>query len=282
MKLCQTGHRALTPTARALRFSSRLFVFLLLTILGPMQPASTQQTGSSQRVNAVSLTTEQVVQNLVQMNLHRAQALHAYTGVRTYRVDYRGFPSSRSAEMNVQVRYSSPGTKKFTIQSATGSQLIIDRVFKKLLEAEKEALEVENQRRTALTEDNYRFTLIGYESQPSGGRFVLKVEPRATDKFLYRGRIWVDAEDFAVVRLEAEPAKNPSFWTKKADIVQEYEKVSDFWLPAHNRSVTLIRLGGRAELTIDYKDYTITDANRVNTLAVPPIAAHSETTQAQK
>jgi hypothetical protein len=34
----------------------------------------------------------------------------------------------------------SPGTKEFIIQSETGSKLIIDRVFKKLLQSEKEAL----------------------------------------------------------------------------------------------------------------------------------------------
>ena len=37
---------------------------------------------------------------------------------------------------------------------------------------------------------------------------MLKVEPRTDGKFLYRGRIWVDGHDFAVVRLEAEPRKN--------------------------------------------------------------------------
>ena len=55
-------------------------------------------------------------------------------------MEYRGFPGTRSAEMIVNVKYQSPGTKEFTIQSATGSTIIIDKVFKKLLEAEKEAL----------------------------------------------------------------------------------------------------------------------------------------------
>jgi hypothetical protein len=173
----------------------------------------------------------------------------------------------------------SPGTKEFIVQSATGSKLIIDKVFKKLLEAEEEALDAEIQRRSALTEDNYRFTLTGYESGPSGARYVLKVEPRTKDKFLYCGQIWVDAEDFAVVRIEAQPAKNPSFWTKRAEIVQVYMKVSDFWLPAYNHSVTAIRLGGYAELTIDYKDYEITGASQVSNLS-PSTTLHAETARA--
>ena len=168
--------------------------------------------------------------------------------------------------MVVRVNYLSPGKKEFLIQSATGSELIVDRVFKKLLEAEKEAMSPEIQQRSALTNDNYRFKLIGYESTPSGSMYVLSVEPRRRDKFLYYGRIWVDAGDFAVVRMEGEPVKNPSFWTKKTDIVQVYTKVSEFWLPAYNHSVTSVRLGGNADLTIEYTSYKITDAGQLSSL----------------
>lgn len=96
--------------------------------------------------------------------------------------------------------------------------------------------------------------------------YVLTVEPRTKEKFLYRDRIWVDAEDFAVARLEAEPAKNPSFWTKNSEVEQVYMKVSDFWLPARNHSITAIRLGGRAELRIQYSNYQITGADPVGNL----------------
>lgn len=252
-------------------FPSVTLILLLLLCIGLWQPANAQQPGTSAPVADAPLSTELVVHNLVQMNRHRFQALHAYRGTRVYRVEYRGYPGPRSAEMVVNVKYLSPATKEFTVQSATGSKLIINKVLKKLLKAEKEALDAKIQRRSALSDDNYRFTMIGYESGLSGATYVLKVEPRTNDKYLYRGRIWVDAGDYAVVRLEAEPAKNPSFWTKKAEIVQVYMKVSDFWLPAYNHSVTAIRLGGHAELTIDYKDYVIMGASRVGGLSCAPI-----------
>jgi len=160
----------------------------------------------------------------------------------------------------VKLNYSSPRSKEFTIESTSGSKLLIDKVLKKLLEAEREALDEDAQRRSALSRDNYDFKLVGLESTPGGSMYVLTVEPKKREKFLYRGRIWVDARDFAVTRLEAEPAKNPSFWTKKSDIEQEYRKVNEFWLPERNHSVSSIRLGGHAELTIEYKDYQITSA----------------------
>jgi len=188
------------------------------------QLATAQQSTTGAIGSHAALSPEQVVDNLIRRNLERAQRLAAYHGTRVYRLEYRGFPGSRS---------------------------------------ETEALSEENPKRTALNRDNYKFAQVGYESTATGALYVLSVEPRTKNKFLYRGRIWVDAEDFAVVRLEGEPAKNPSFWTKDTKVEQIYTKVNDFWFPALNRSTTDIRLGGRADLTIEYKDY--------HTTAAPPL-----------
>jgi hypothetical protein len=207
----------------------------LLMQIGAWQKAMAQSSSVPAIAPRSGLTPEQVVNNLVQRNLTRAQGLAAYQGTRTYRLEYQGFAGSRSAEMLVDVRYKSPGTK-----------------------SEKEALSDENVSRTALNRDNYKFAQVGYETTPTGALYVLSVEPRTKNKFLYRGRIWVDAQDFAVVRLQGEPVKNPSFWTKDTKIEATYVKVSDFWCPASNRSSSSIRLGGRAYLTIDYKDYRAT------------------------
>src|ERR1700693_341546 len=92
-----------------------------------------------------TLSSDEIVTKMVENNLARARALGAYQGNRTYRLEYRGFPSSRTAEMVVDVNYRSPGTKEFTVRSETGSKLLIDRVFKKMLQSEKEALTEENQ-----------------------------------------------------------------------------------------------------------------------------------------
>jgi hypothetical protein len=272
---CETEHRASTRVTRARRFGAP--VMLLMLLVWQWHPASAQQQPDSVPVSPTSLTVEQVVHNLVQMNLQRVQALHAYQGARTYRIEYKGFPGDRSAEMAVKVKCLSAGKRDFVIQSTSGSKLIIDRVLKKLLEAEEEQLDPEIQRRSALNEDNYRFTLIGFENTAAGSRYMLSVEPRRKDKFLYRGRIWVDAGDFAVVRVEAEPAKNPSLWIKQTDIVQVYAKVNDFWLPAYNHSASAVRLGGHADLTIEYKAYEITNASQVSGLPTSRSTLHAET-----
>ncbi len=282
MKYHETNPRTISPVRSIIHLRPEFALLSLLVLTALWYPASAQPSDTALISDSAPLTAEQVVQNLVRMNIHRGQTLHAFQGTRIYRVEYQGFPGTRSAEMIVAVKYLSPGRKEFSIQSATGSKLIIDKVFKKLLEAEKEALDAEIQRRSALNGDNYVFTLVAYDRTPNGSTYVLKVEPRTNDKFLYRGQIWVNGEDFAVTRLEAEPAKNPSFWTKNSEIEQVYMKVGDFWLPARNRSISTIRLGGRAELTIDYNDYEITGATTVTSLpalrSTPPL----ETARAEK
>jgi hypothetical protein len=116
--------------------------------------------------------------------------------------------------------------------------------------------------RTLLNRSNYDFALIAYESsgQFLSNQYVLEVYPKARSKYVYHGKIWVDATDFAVTRIDAEPAQNPSFWTKRSEIHHEYMKVQDFWLPRRNESVSYIRLGGRATLTIDYNNYRVNDS----------------------
>jgi len=205
--------------------------------------------------NAGQLKSEQVVENLVRMNLQRAQALQAYESTRIYRLEYKGFPGGRSAQMVVNMKYRAPGTKEFEIVSQSGSKMLIDRVFKKLMEGEKDAIEGENQKRIAVNQENYEFALLGYEPGPSGGQYVLSIKPRTKNKYLFQGKIWVDDQQFAIVRAAGEPAKNPSFWIKSVYFVHTYSKQGSFWFPATDESITDARILGATGLRIDYFEY---------------------------
>ena len=207
-----------------------------------------------------ALTADQVVQRLVEKNQERAAALQHYVGKRSYRLEYHGFPASTEATMDVEVNFDAPASKHFTIVSTTGSKLIQSRVFHRLLESEEQAGDASNRKHTELGPDNYTFTLAGIE----GTNYVLNVEPKEESKFLYRGKIWIDAHDFAVTRIEAQPARNPSFWTTRSLIQHTYQKVDNgFYLPKENKTVTNVRLGGVATLTIEYQSYQVTAAKPV-------------------
>src|SRR5579864_6717196 len=266
-----------TPIAlsrRGARLSPWLIVLTVLLCLFLWKIARGQTAAPDRpqaQQNAGQLKSEQVVENLVRMNLQRAQALQAYDSTRIYRLDYKGFPGGRSAQMVVNMKYRAPGTKEFEIVSQSGSKMLIDRVFKKLMEGEKDAIDGENLKRIAVNQENYEFALLAYEPGPRGGLYVLSVKPRTKNKYLFQGKIWVDDEQFAIVRMAGEPAKNPSFWIKGTQIETRYINVNDFWLPAHNHSFTSVRLGGHADFTIEYQNYRITGVSpsrRISSAAV--------------
>jgi hypothetical protein len=239
---------------------SQRLVILSCIALGLISP-SRQLLAQNQAPQPEQLSASQVVDQLVKRNAERANALGSYRGRRLYTLDYVGFPRHLHAEMLVDMRYTAPSSKEFTIVSQSGDKWIIDHVFKQLLETERAAVEGENWKRTALDNQNYKFTSGANDGADKMCPYVLAVEPKVPTKFLYRGRVWVNAKDFAVCRIEAEPAKNPSIWIKRTDIHHTYLKVGDFWLPKENTSVSMIRLGGRAKLSIEYQNYEILSAH---------------------
>ena len=240
----------------------RFFSTTLILLVSIFPGATAQRTAAKVApVQNVRLSLDQIVTNLEERNAERAAALQQFQGKRVYRMEYRGFPSDRDAEMVVKVSFHAPNSKDFTIESVTGSKFVIDHIFTRLLEGEQEAAKGDNRRETALTRENYNFELAGYETTADGGEYVINLLPKTKNKFLYRGKIWVDAKDFAVVRIEGEPEKNPSIWIKKTDIAHKYMKVGDFWLPAENHTESFIRLGGKATLSILYQDYKIIKAS---------------------
>ena len=122
----------------------------------------------------------------------------------------------------------------------------------KLLETEQND---SHEQKAALTPSNYNFVFQSKATENGRPVYLFTVTPKVKNKLLYRGRIWIDAGDYAVVRVEAQPAENPSFWIKNTDIHHVYAKSGEFWLPQTNTSESKVRLGATAVLTIDYGTY---------------------------
>jgi hypothetical protein len=219
--------------------------------------------------SAPPLNASEIVERMTARNQQRAGQLQHYTDDRYYHVEYHGFPKGQEASMEVHKSFDAPATKRFHVISKTGSKFLIDRVLIKLLQSEADA--ANDQSRTALTTTNYAFELLGIETTSTGQHFyVLAVRPKVHNKYLFRGKVWVDTEEYAVAIIDAEPAENPSFLIRKTRIHYIYSKVGDFWLPMRSESESKIRFGGTATLTINYTHYEILDAEH---RALP---AHSE------
>lgn len=227
-------------------------------------------------------TTESIVGQLVAANRRRAAALRAYSATRYYKLQYSGIAGSRTAEMKVAATFIAPNHKDFKVLSSSGSGFLISRVLEKLLAAEKSAIEEDSGRSFDLTPENYDFQYLRNDRLPTGDAYLLDVKPRTSNKYLYTGKVWINARDFAVARIQASPAKTASFWVKSTDINLVYGKFGNFWLPVRNDSSSRLRVSGQALMTIDYTDYRINDPRQIGAAqgaspgpagTIPPAAA---------
>ena len=209
-------------------------------------------TGTWLFAGPIGISLDVILQRMARSDSARAEQLRQYGSTRLYILS-RG-DSAKYAEMSVRMSYSAPGHKDFEVLWQTGSQFVQSRVFHRLLEAEEESA---GDERARIDSRNYDFRLAGVEAIQGRRCYVLEIRPRSHSKYLVRGRVWVDADDFAVVRLEGEPVDTGSFWIRNTHIVQTYRKVGLFWLVASNRTEARVRLFGEARLQIDNYDYQV-------------------------
>jgi len=198
---------------------------------------------------------EEIVARLMEANRQRDQRLAGYRVERRYHLKNELY--SKNGEMQVEVAFEAPDQVRFTVRAQQGSGMLNKRVFGRMMEGEQESLRPENKRRSAMTPENYDFRLAGEERVEGRRAYRLEITPRREDTFLFAGAIWVDAEDFAVVRATGRPAKRPSFWTRKIDFLRTFKKVGPFWLPARTESVTEVFLFGTSWATIENGDYRV-------------------------
>jgi len=211
-------------------------------------------------------TAEEIVSRMAAHDLARQASMEGYAGMRRYVLENHHF--HKRAEMLVQVQGDRDGTKHFAVISEDGWKAAHKHVLHKMLESESETSRPEMRVSTRLIPENYDFALIGTELVAGRPAYVLEINPKRNEKYLFRGRIWVDADDYALARAEGKPAKKPSFWTKTVDFVQIYQKCGPLWFPLSTQSVTEAHLFGTTDVSIEYFDYAPKMPNRPDNFIV--------------
>jgi hypothetical protein len=199
-------------------------------------------------------SADDVVAKIMQHDQERQAALAGYTARRRYVLENQRH--HKRAEMLVRVRYLQNGSKEFDIVSSDGSAGIRKHIFPRLLSEETEASRPGHRERSRIVPDNYSFRMVGTDTINGRHAYVIALNPKTSNKYLMDGKIWVDAEEYAIVRIEGQPAKNPSFWIKSVRFVHSYAKQGPFWFPSSDNSITDVRVFGNTELKIDYFDYS--------------------------
>ena len=93
---------------------------------------------------------------------------------------------------------------------------------------------------------------------------MLEASPRTKSKFLNRGEVWVDAENFDVSRITGQPAKNSSSWIRRSQFGYRYAKSESFWLPESTDADADALVFGHTEVKIRYQDYRINSELKVS------------------
>lgn len=198
-------------------------------------------------------TAEEVVNRMAAHDLARQASIEGYAGMRRYVLENHKF--HKRAEMLVQVQGDQNGTKHFEVVSEEGWSGAHKHVLHKMLESESETSRPEMRANARLLPENYDFEFVGTEQVDGRAAYILEIRPKRNEKYLFRGRIWVDAEDYALARAEGKPAKKPSFWTKEIHFVQVYQKCGPLWFPLSTQSVTEAHIFGTTDVSIEYFDY---------------------------
>lgn len=229
----------------------RLLVLLALVLA----PTLSGPAPAEQAANSPLPTADEVIARLQEGNRRREGLLESYSCRRRYLLANE--LTEKRSEVEVEMRFRHPDRMEFRILRQTGSGFLAKRVFGRMMQAEKDALTAENKRRSALTPENYTFTLEREETLGKRRAYVIGVKPKRKDTYLIEGRVWIDAEDFAIVRATGRPSKKPSIWVRKVDFVRGYRKVGPFWLPDRLETISEVILFGQTRVAIETGDYQI-------------------------
>jgi hypothetical protein len=255
----QVRHKA---TSRVRVYAFLLAVmFLLVTGSGVAATSLPHQEGSDSQVVGPleplrsAVTGYFILAQLLAHNERRSGALLEYTAVKRHQViDSRG---EVYAEEIAHIEDYPPNKKTFVVTSESGSGPNGHFVLDQLIASEIEATAGGDDLDSLITPANYKLDPLGEQQVGAFHCFVAQAIPKRKEKDLFEGKIWIDAQDYAIVRIEGHPVKRPSFWIAREDFVRQYQKIDGLWLPQKYETLVHVRLYGTKLLTIDHWNYVV-------------------------
>jgi hypothetical protein len=184
----------------------------------------------------------------------------------------------RGASMDVEIDASLPKLKKhgklhalrhisplgfirYEKAQFEGDGIVNKEIISRYLTAEVEAQKQQSPL-LAVTPLNYKFKYKGVDRTTGRDVYVFAVSPREKREGLFKGEVWVDARTFLKVQESGYLVKNPSMFLKKVAFIRKYEIRDGISVPRQVQSVADVRFVGKAELTIDFSNFSIDPLKR--------------------
>jgi hypothetical protein len=187
----------------------------------------------------------------------RFQHVLSFTDIEHYQV-FRGKDEIHpAAEMTVKTTYKKGVGKSYDILSKSGSELIQHFGLQPLLDNEKTVNLPGNVERSWFDSSNYEMKLRPGGAQQLDGRdcYVLDVTAKRKAPNMINGRLWVDAKDGNIARLEGIASKSPSPFAGTTHMMRQYIELEGYPMATHARAESNSPLVGRTVVIIDYREY---------------------------
>ncbi len=190
---------------------------------------------------------------------NRIDRLAGYTVTEHYAV-FRGKDETHPvAEMLVKTTYRKQTGKSYDIVSQSGSSIWRNEVLGTLLDNEKRMSQPGNVETALINSSNYEMKLDGNAREQLNGRdcLVLDITPRRSSQYLFNGKLWVDARDFAIVQLKGTASKSAFFLASAAEVTRQYDEMSELPMATHAEAVSGSALLGQTVVKVDYSNYQL-------------------------
>jgi len=199
-----------------------------------------------------------VIQGIDQAVLFRVNHIAGYTVSEHYAV-FRGKDETHPiSEMTVRTTYRRESGKSYQVVSSSGSAIVRRLGLDPILESERTINLPGNVAHSWITSANYEMALFpGRQELDGRDCYVLAIHPRQKAPNLIEGRLWVDASDYTIVRLEGTASKSPSVFAGVTRMSRQYADIDGFAMATHARAESTTFLYGRTVVKIDYSGYQI-------------------------
>ena len=190
---------------------------------------------------------------------NRIDRLADYTVTEHYAV-FRGKDESHpAAEMLVKTAYRKQTGKSYNIISQSGAAIWRNEVLGTLLDNEKRMSQPGNVGTALINSSNYDMKLDATALEQLNGRdcVVLDITPRRNSQYLFKGKLWVDAQDFSIVQLKGTASKSAFFLASAAEVVRQYDEMNGLPMAIHAQAVSSSSLLGQTVVKIDYTNYKL-------------------------
>src|SRR5439155_14595464 len=151
---------------------------------------------------------QEILDHMMSRNAWQNRTLLEFHALRKFHAANVRFKAEST--MYVQTVFRRPDQLESTVTSHEGSNLIRARVFDKILEAENETRAKKDKQQVDIIPANYTFSFVDAEDCSGRSCYRMRISPRRREKYALDGEIWIDTEDYSIVRIHGAPAKRPS------------------------------------------------------------------------